>query len=213
MGVKLGIALVFGGALVVAGCAGDSPRASPDRGAGTEEPGQASNRADPVEIGGAPAPGAAAGSAPFDPNWTIEATGLGPIRIGMSVEAVVRALDGAVDVSEGLGGCDYVIPRGWPEGISVMVVQGRVARIEVGQGTIETTAGARVGMREQAVRALYPGQVEVRPHKYTEGEYLIVRPAGPHAADHRIVFETDGSVVQRYRAGVLPAVEWVEGCA
>jgi hypothetical protein len=29
---------------------------------------------------------------------------------------------------------------------------------------------------------------------------------------HRIIFETDGKVVTRYRAGRMPEVEWVEKC-
>lgn len=148
-----------------------------------------------------------------DATWRVEVTGYGPIRIGMSIDEAVEALDGAVDVPEELGGCDYIFPRGWPEGISVMVVDGRVVRIDVSQGQVLTAEGAGIGTTEQEIVEIYPGQVEVRPHKYTDGNYLVVRPAGPLGAEHRIVFETDGSVVERYRVGVLPAVEWVEGCA
>ena len=30
---------------------------------------------------------------------------------------------------------------------------------------------------------------------------------------YRLIFETDGQRVTEYRAGLLPAVEWVEGCS
>lgn len=60
---------------------------------------------------------------------------------------------------------------------------------------------------------LYPGRVAVRPHKYTDGHYLEVRPTGPDAPTHLIIFETDGSVVERFRGGRRPQVEYVEGCA
>lgn len=58
---------------------------------------------------------------------------------------------------------------------------------------------------------MYPGRVEVQPHKYTgpEGHYLSV--SVPSDTLLRIIFETDGRVVTRYRAGRRPAVEYVEG--
>ena len=93
-----------------------------------------------------------------------------------------------------------------------MVVEGRVARVDVRSGTTMTSEGARVGSTEREVQDLYLGLVDVQPHKYTAGRYLIVTPAGPSGADYRLVFETDGERVERYRAGALPAVEWVEGC-
>lgn len=200
--------------MAVAACGSGSPRAAEDQGAGTNELEQELKAAEPAGSADeqvAKEPDLA--PAPFDSTWSLEVSGIGPVRMGMSVQEVVKALDGAVNVPEELGGCDYVFPRGWPEGLSVMVVDGRVARIEVWGGEIATAEGARIGMSEQEIHALYPGQVEVRPHKYTDGNYLIITPAGPLGAEHRIVFETDGSVVERYRAGVLPAVEWVEGCA
>lgn len=210
---KFGTALVCAVALVSGGCAAESPRAATDQPAIDAELEQALDEAEPTKVSDVASDEPKQERAPFDPDWLVEVTGFGPIRIGMSVQEVVEALDGAVDAPEGLDGCDYIFPRGWPEGISLMVVQGRVARIEVGQGEVRTAAGARIGASEQEIRALYRGQVEVRPHKYTDGNVLIVSPAGPLGAEHRIVFETNGSVVERYRAGVLPAVEWVEGCA
>ena len=39
-----------------------------------------------------------------------------------------------------------------------------------------------------------------------------LKPSDP-ALPYRLVFETDGERVTRYRAGRLPEVEWVEGCA
>jgi hypothetical protein len=57
------------------------------------------------------------------------------------------------------------------------------------------------------VRELHTGVVE-SPHKYTDGHYLTLAPDGAH----RLVFETDGGHVTRYRGGRMPEVEWVEGC-
>lgn len=91
-----------------------------------------------------------------------------------------------------------------------MVTSGQIARIDIQDDSIATDAGARVGDNEERIKALYPDRIEVQPHKYSTGHYLIVTP---QAGESRIIFETDGTTVTRYRAGKLPEVEWVEGCS
>ena len=63
--------------------------------------------------------------------------------------------------------------------------------------------------------SLYDGRVEVRPHKYTTGHYLVVSaPAGGDATEggdaFRLVFETDGEEVLRV-PGRPPAGGGVRG--
>jgi hypothetical protein len=89
-----------------------------------------------------------------------------------------------------------------------MVVDGRIARVDVENQSIATGAGARIGDSEARIKRLYP-QVEVTPHKYVRGHYLTAMPAG----EYRIIFETDGVRVTRYRAGRMPEVKWIEGCS
>jgi hypothetical protein len=93
-----------------------------------------------------------------------------------------------------------------------MVVGGQVARVEVSDSAVATTAGARIGDTEARINRLYSGRVQTTPHKYTDGRYLTVRGSGADSV-HRLVFETDGQRVTRYRGGRMPEVEWVEGCS
>ena len=94
-----------------------------------------------------------------------------------------------------------------------MIVDDTVARVEVTSGDVKTAEGAGIGDAESDVVTLYQGRVEVQPHKYTgpQGHYVVVTPPGDSL--HRIIFETDGQKVLRYRAGRVPAVQYVEGCA
>jgi hypothetical protein len=110
-------------------------------------------------------------------------------------------------------GCDYASADGVPAGVTIMVEDGRVGRIEVIKGDVATSTGARIGDSESTVKKLYPQQVNITPHKYTDGHYLTVVPKSPADSAFRIIFETDGVRVLRYRAGILPQVEYVEGCA
>jgi hypothetical protein len=108
--------------------------------------------------------------------------------------------------------CDHVRPPQM-SGVLLMAVGGQIARVEVTDSTIATEAGARVGDTEARINQLYPGRVQTGPHKYTDGHYLVVRRNAGADTVHRIVFETDGQRVTRYRSGRMPEVEWVEGCS
>jgi hypothetical protein len=183
--------------LALHGCSQDSPDEAADRESILESPGLDSGP----------------GTQHSDTTGTVSVTGFGGIRVGQELAEIESDHSGSFDISEFLGECAHMSLTDWPDGILAMVVEGRVVRIEVWNAAIATREGARIGMTESEIHALYPGQVEVLPHKYTDGHYLRVTPSGPDVAEHRIIFETDGEEVQRYRAGILPAVEWVEGCA
>jgi hypothetical protein len=144
-------------------------------------------------------------------SWTMSEQGWGPIRAGMSVSDARTALGG--ELSEPTNReCDHVRPPSGPSGVLLMIVSGRVARVEVSDSTVATAAGGRVGDTEARINQLYPGRIRTTPHKYTAGHYLTVRAAGADSAN-RLVFETDGERVTRYRGGRMPEVEWVEGCS
>ena len=91
-----------------------------------------------------------------------------------------------------------------------MIVDERVARVDIAEAGPLTVAGVGVGSPESEVKRAYRDRVEVSPHKYTapEGHYLTIAQG-----DLAIVFETDGTRVTRYRAGRLPEVAWVERCS
>jgi hypothetical protein len=94
-----------------------------------------------------------------------------------------------------------------------MIIDDTVARVEVDSAGILTAEGAGVGDTESSIILLYQGRVEVQPHKYTgpTGHYLVVTPPGDTL--HKLIFETDGERILNYRAGRIPAVQAVEGCA
>ncbi len=96
--------------------------------------------------------------------------------------------------------------------VLAMYVDRRLARLDVIGPGVETDAGVGVDDPVSAVLKAYGAAVVVTPHKYTYdtgGQYLSV----PGTDRKRLVFETDGTKVTRYRIGRLPEVEWVEGCA
>jgi hypothetical protein len=144
--------------------------------------------------------------------WTMSETGWGPIRAGMSVAEARAALGGQLPEPKNRE-CDHLRPVTGRPGVLVMTVNGQVARVEVSDTIVATAAGARVGDTEARINQLYPGRVQTSPHKYIDGHYLVVRRGSGADSVYRLVFETDGQRVTRYRGGRAPEVEWVEGCS
>lgn len=181
---------------------------APDRAADTAAPAVAVNPPLPAP---APAPDPAKQPAALE----VTERGLGPLQAGMSLAEASAALKGALVVPSGAdtSACAYAQWRGGPPGVRVMIESGRIARIDVGSGSVSTESGARTGDTEQRVGSLYAGRVTTTPHKYTKGHYLTVTPSSPADSAYRLVFETDGQRVTAYRSGRRPAVEYVEGCS
>jgi hypothetical protein len=132
------------------------------------------------------------------------------MTVGQAARAAGREIVGGPDEDPS---CYFVSPEGGPEGVGFMVYERRIARVDIDEGPISTRSGARIGSTEEEIKALFPGQIEVSPHEYVEGHYLELIPRDPDEAEYRVVFETDGKVVTRYRAGKLPAVGFIEGCS
>lgn len=141
--------------------------------------------------------------------------GIGEVRVGMTVKQAVKAagVNLVPSYNESNYECRYVQPQSGTKNIGMMVSKDRIVRIDIYKGSsIKTLKGAGIGDSEAKIKSLYPGRIEVSPHKYTKGHYLTFVPAD-RADQHRIVFETDGRRVLQYRVGKLPDVEYIEGCS
>lgn len=142
--------------------------------------------------------------------WEVTPAGIGQLKAGMSLDEVKIISRDNLVIPAKLEECDYIKPKTEPKGVMIMVEKGEVARVDVISGAVATAEGAKIGDSEERIKSLYPGQVEVQPHKYTSGHYLVVTPTS--GGNNRLIFETDGKKVLRYRSGRLPAVQYVEGC-
>jgi len=148
-------------------------------------------------------------------NEPLRTIGLGPIQIGMTLEELASAgLTPIPMEGQGQGACQYYRIKGNSEPMGLMVVDGRILRIDVWPGSlIETRSGAKIGSTEAELVRLYEGQLEAIANPVTLGKTIIFTPKTPGEDLFRLVFETDdrGQVVQ-YRAGQFPSVTWPGGC-
>lgn len=170
---------------------------------------------------GASSVGAPAGNAPsvrpavIDPAALARYDGYGDLRFGMSQTAFAKAWRGALQYTSPAPGssCRYGLPAwaGTPREFAFMFEDGRFVRYDVGTVKALAPGGGRVGMTLAQIHALYGAAVSAQPHKYVQGA-KVLRVA---AAQGRgvLVFEAgaDGKVL-RWRVGVPPQVDYVEGC-
>jgi len=204
---------LFALSFLASGCVSDAPKTAEDSAVAARAVAEstiAAERRDVIPSGES----ASTAPAPPEPkagDWEVTPAGIGGIRAGMSMDEARIVMHGEFDIPANLGECGYIKPKTGPKGIMIMVEKGEISRVDVTSGSVATVEGAKIGDTEDRIKSLYPGQVEVQPHKYTDGHYLVVTPKG--GGNNRIVFETGSGKVTRYRSGRLPAVQYVEGCS
>lgn len=153
-----------------------------------------------------PAAPAAPGLARYD--------GYGDLRFGMAEQAFRHAWQGALAGTPTTdGGCYYLTPK-WaksPADFGFMFERGHFVRYDVGTAKEAAPGGGKRGMTAAQIRALYGSRVEQLPHKYEQGaSYLRIAGQGQGV----LVFETDAAgTITRWRVGVPPQIDYVEGCS
>lgn len=159
-----------------------------------------------------PAPAPAVVVDETGPNWS----GYGKLRWGMTPEDMQAAWQpGKLSRPAGIGTddtCHYLIPDTAAQDVRLMVEEGRFVRVEFLTPATTAPGGGKVGWTAAQVRAAYPAGLEELMHKYEEGAlYLRIRDGEGEGV---LLFETDANgVVTRWRMGVAPQVDYVEGCA
>jgi hypothetical protein len=146
------------------------------------------------------------------PSYELSYNRFGPLKIGMTIPIASKALGVPLVREEGYDDrCHYVRPKSGFKGISFMVTNGRISRVDVEDRSYRTIQGAKIGDTEAHIKHLYAGRVRVTPHKYVDwAHYLIVEFRD---GKFLIVFETDGKRVTSYRVGKNPEAGYVEGCS
>jgi hypothetical protein len=148
---------------------------------------------------------AASGMARYD--------GYGDMRFGMDEQAFRQAWQGELSgTSRTDGGCYYLAPK-WVKSATdtgFMFEQGHFVRYDIGHAKDMAPGGGKVGMSVAQIHALYGEHVQTLPHKYVEGASYLRIAEGLSV----LLFETDAAgKVTRWRVGVPPQIDYVEGCA
>jgi hypothetical protein len=104
--------------------------------------------------------------APSAAAMTVTPRGVGALQAGMTIAEARAAVGSKLVVPAGTDttACGWLQWVDGPQGVAVMIDSGRVARIDVREGAMATSEGARVGDTEERVNTLYAGRVATTPH-------------------------------------------------
>ncbi|PID53547.1 MAG: hypothetical protein CSB46_07430 [Micrococcales bacterium] len=93
-----------------------------------------------------------------------------------------------------------------------LVEDGKIQRVDVGSPATTTLSGVGVSVDLGLLYQLYPGQIQDAADLTMDGTAVVFVPKDPADQDFRIVFDISDSRVSQYRAGLLPAVGYAQGC-
>ena len=138
--------------------------------------------------------------------------GIAPVNVGMTppeAEAAIRDTLVRYERTPATESCYLVHPESTPT-LLFMIEDGRVVRVETESSDFSTLSGVRVGDTEEQARNVYRNRVKAEVHPYDpEGHYLVIDSPDQRFA---MILETDGKIVTQIRAGLLPAVRYIEHC-
>ena len=144
--------------------------------------------------------------------WIVRQNGVGPVKIGMSLGQLNAVLHEkfAPPTSKDEQACFYVDTAKQRQ-ILFMIVDGRLARVDVSKAGLGTAEGIQVGDSEERARQVYGSRLEVKPHAYTgpQGHYLTLRSTDGR---YGIRFVTDEGKITMFYAGRFDAIQYIEGC-
>jgi hypothetical protein len=155
---------------------------------------------------------ATAGLASGAGSWCLGLGSLGPIRTGMGVEEVLRLADfSGMERKRPADGCWHLSYRGRAPEFQLMIIDGRVVRIEIPpSSTVSTLSGVHMGMTEDELKRRYGARLDVQPHKYDEkGRTLTLRSSD---GAFGLRFETSSGLVRSMQSGPWEHLNYVEGC-
>lgn len=186
-----------------------------------QQPVEPAPTASPDAAPASPTPAAQPGE-PVSAANKLTAQGFGPLRVGMTIAEVEAAM--GPDANPGaVGGadpesCDQFRPERAPEGLLVMMIDGRLGSVWLTRNaTAETDRALNIGDTAAEVKRVYGDAAETMPHKYESApsEYIFVWSSAdqtsPAARGLKYEIGQDGRV--KSIAGGGPSIAYVEGCA
>ena len=159
----------------------------------------------------------ASGQAQLTERSKLAINGIGPIRVGMTVDeasqaAGVRLVKSYAPPNEEF--CSYFKLQGQPQGINFMVTKSRIVRVDISNQQITTIKGIKVGDTEEQIIKAYPRQIRIIKNPLGgRGNNLIFVPQDKGDSQYRLIFETKNNRVTSFRSGQLPQIEYIEGCS
>ncbi|MCP4084963.1 MAG: hypothetical protein GY745_07920 [Actinomycetia bacterium] len=139
-------------------------------------------------------------------NSSLSTVGLDTVTFGMTVRAAEAAAGTPLIPEDEVGDCYRVRPEEGPEGVSFLVTDGTIERIDVSAGLVSTRSGFGIGTPARQIIEGFADRINVESS--AGGQRLVFTPADEADQAFRVIFDTDGTTVTALRSGRVPMVEW-----
>ena len=159
-----------------------------------------------------PDPSAATGPT-LGRNSSLSTVGLDTVTFGLTVAQAERTSGHDLIACGAVTDCYRVTPDGAPSGISFVVDEGTIERVDiVGDSPITTLSGVGIGSTDEDIDDLFGEQLERVDLGGGRVDVVFV-PSDENDQEFRVVFTTVDGVVESLRSGRLPLILEVEPCA
>ena len=145
-------------------------------------------------------------------NDSISTVGLGEVTFGMTVaQAQVAAGTDLINCAPA-SDCYRVTPAQGPEGISFLVTESTIERVDIVAGPLTTRSGIGIGSPEDDIINLFGDQIETQVNDDSSVDLIFV-PQDESDAEFRVIFTIRDGVVETFRSGRIPQVTVQNPCA
>jgi hypothetical protein len=163
----------------------------------------------------------ASGQAQLTERSKLALDGIGPIRIGMTVNEASRSAGVRLIKTKGGGDrtgrtepCASFEVQGGPKGIDFIARDGRIISVYISNERVTTMKGIKIGDYEEKILKVYPPQqIQVTRLRISRGvSRFTFIPRDATDKNYRLVFDTYENRVSGFRSGTLPEIEDIESC-
>ncbi len=145
-------------------------------------------------------------------NDSISTVGLGEVTFGMTVaQAQVAAGTDLINCAP-TSDCYRMTPAQGPEGISFLVTESTIERVDIVSGPLTTRSGIGIGSSEDDIINLFGDQIESQVNDDSSVDLIFV-PQDESDAEFRVVFTIRDGFVETFRSGRIPQVTVQNPCA
>ena len=141
----------------------------------------------------------------------VSTAGLGAVTFGLTVAQAQNAAGTAMIAQGAESDCYRVVAHRGPEGVTFLVHEGTIERVDIDSGPVTTRSGVGIGTAESTVIDLFGDKIQrqSRPDGSTD---LLFVPVDAGDRNYRVVFNVADGTVLSFKAGKIPMVLTDTGC-
>ena len=145
-------------------------------------------------------------------NDSISTVGLGEVTFGMTVAQAQAAAGTDLINCAPTSDCYRVTPAQGLEGISFLVTDNTIERVDIVAGPLTTRSGIGIGSTEDEIINLFGDRIETQINDDSSVDLIFV-PQDDSDAEFRVIFNVRDGAVETFRSGRIPQVTIQNPCA